>query len=100
MLMSGKEIQQKIAARPTTGDRNLNAFRAGLQLIPTVGAALDKLMFGVLDDLRSKRLEETLKEIGEKLEALGLESQVDENEDFGNLLQDVAPPLSRSCNED
>jgi hypothetical protein len=98
--MSGKEIQSKIAANPTIGDPDLNAPRARLQIIPSVGPALDKLMFGLMDDLRSKRFQATIKEIGEKVEALGLENQVDENEDFGNLVRDVAPPLSRSANED
>src|SRR5579885_1318772 len=98
--MRSQEIQKKFDSDLSAKDRNTNAFRAGLQLIPNVGGAIDRLMFGSLDDLRSKRMEDTLKEIGVKLEELGLDHYIDNNEDFGNLLQDVAPPLSRSSNED
>jgi hypothetical protein len=81
-------------------DRDLNAFRAGLSLIPSIGSAIEKLMFGAVDELRWRRFEQTLGEVGAKLELLDSSHRVEDNEDFANFLQDVAPPLSRSTNED
>jgi hypothetical protein len=98
--MPSNHIQKRIAQTPLPRERDLNAVRVAIQLIPSVGGALDRLIFGLLDDMRMRRFEETLKEIGERIEELGLDHHVDDNEDFGNLLQDIAPPLSRSSNED
>lgn len=74
-------------------------FSSILKGVPVVGNSLDHLIFGSLQELRLKRVEKTLKEMGEKIEALGSQHLIDDNEDFAKLLEDVIPKIGRSTRE-
>jgi hypothetical protein len=52
----------------TKRDHAINAFQAILLGIPGVGGSLDKLLFGAVQEKRSRRIEHTLNEIWNKLE--------------------------------
>jgi hypothetical protein len=98
--MSGDDSKPGQATQLPGRVRDRNALRAALQLIPSIGPAIDQLFFGLMEERASKRVEDTLREIGEKLDELKIGHQVEGNEEFGYFLRDVIPPLSRSTNED
>jgi hypothetical protein len=77
-----------------------NALQAALIAIPGVGGALERLLFGSLAELRMQRVEQTLGEVGQKLDELRAEIHVEGNEDFANLLEDLLPPLGRTTVEE
>lgn len=80
-------------------DHAVNATRAILKAVPWVGSSLEQFMFGPLTELRMRRIEKTLTEIGQTLKRENIPPSVD-NEDFANLLEVVAPALSKATNED
>jgi hypothetical protein len=77
-----------------------NALQAALIAVPGVGGALERLLFGSLAELRMRRVEQTLEEVGQKLDEIRAEIHVEENEDFANLLEDILPPLGRMTVEE
>jgi hypothetical protein len=83
----------------TLKDYSLYTFRAGLKLIPYIGDALEEFIFRPLAELRMRRIEATLAEIGQSLHDSG-ESPNVATEEFANLLEAIAPHLSRATNED
>lgn len=87
-------------SRLTIKDHTLNAFQASLLAIPVFGASLEKLLFGSLSDLRMRRVEDTLREVGIALQEMRAEVCIGGNEDFANLLEVVAPKLGRSISEE
>ena len=81
-------------------DYGINVIQASLLSIPIVGASLEMLVFGAIAELRMKRVEETLREVGFALQEMKAEAHVQNNEDFANLLEGVIPGLGRSCSEE
>jgi hypothetical protein len=77
----------------------INAFQAGLLAVPVVGSSLERLLFGTIAEMRSKRVLRTLEEICKKLEEKEAVSQVDDNEDLANFLEKVLPQTARATNE-
>lgn len=82
----------------TARERNVNAIRAAVKLLPSVGDAIDQLAFGPLDDLRLKRVESTLNEILAQVEELG--QRPTQTEEFANLFERTVPSIGRAVNED
>lgn len=80
-------------------DHAINAFQASLLAIPVVGSSLEKLLFGTLNEKRSRRVERTLEEIAKKVEELGAEPRIDENEDLANLLESLLPQTAKATSE-
>lgn len=74
------------------------AARGFFKAIPYIGSALDHFYSGPSQELKAKRVEKTLKEIGEKLNELG--KKIESIEEFTNLLESVAPDLCRATNEE
>ena len=74
--------------------------RAAVKLLPYVGSALDELLFGRLNDSRWARLEETLKELGEMMEARQIPPENALSEDFGGLLETTGPIIGRTTSEE
>jgi hypothetical protein len=95
--MDGNKNRDEIV---TNRDRDLNAIRAGLKLLPGVGEALDQLLFGKGEEARQRRLHSTLEEVVDKLKERGLNSEVEGNEDFATFFSAAAQPISRSTSED
>jgi hypothetical protein len=84
-VLTGKEIA-KIGAEGV------------LMAIPFVGPSLAHFVSAPLTELRQKRVEATLKEVAERLGKKKAKSMV--NEEFVNLLENVAPDLSRATDEE
>jgi hypothetical protein len=82
----------------TATERNQNAVRALLKLIPHVGEAADRLIFGTLDDLRYKRLEQTLSDVLWRLEQMG--ATPTQAEEFANLFERAKEKIARATSED
>ena len=85
--------------RLTRKDIAQNTAQSLLKAIPWVGEALSQFIFGPLADLRMKRVERTLAELGEAIHESGGKARVD-TEEFANLLEKVLPQVSRSVNEE
>lgn len=83
----------------TATDHMVNSIQACLLGIPVIGASLERLCFGGVAELRMKRVEKTLREIGETLKRMEATPTIEDNEDFANLLETVLPPLSRATTE-
>ena len=84
----------------STTDHVGNVIRAGIKGVPWIGSTLDQLLFGVGDELRWKRIESTLKELGEKMEERQIPPESILNSDFEDLLRRVSGELGQSTNED
>ena len=74
--------------------------RAVVKLLPYIGSALDELIFGGLDNSRWVRLETTLKELGEMMEARQIPPENAQSEDFGGLMEATGPAIGRTTSED
>ncbi len=81
-----------------TKGRVANVVHGVLKGVPYIGPPLEHFIFGSLQEIRMKRIEETLSEIAESLGDSGAESVT--NERFVTLLESVAPDLSRSIDEE
>jgi hypothetical protein len=81
-------------------DRNKNAVRAGLHLIPYIGQTLDRLIFGNLEELRWRRVEATLRELADTMKVRNIPAEAVATEHFVNLLEKIAPALGRATHED
>jgi hypothetical protein len=75
-----------------------NSLQCGLLSIPYIGASLERFLFGPALEKRWKRFEQTLTEIGLKLDDLHQTHGV-ETEEFVALLEHVGPSLGRSTAE-
>ena len=64
-----------------------------------VGSALDQFIYGPAQERRWRRLESTLTEVLEAVNAPGSRGRVD-TEEFVKMLEDVAKPIARATNED
>jgi hypothetical protein len=99
--MNDNQNQREII---TNRDRDLNAIRAGLKLIPVVGEALEQLYFEKGAEARQRRLDATLQEVLDQLKKQNLDGEaernVEGNEDFATFFSEAAQPISRSTNED
>lgn len=85
--------------RLTRKDIALNTAQSLLKVVPWVGEALSQFIFGPLADLRMKRVERTLAEVGNAIHSGGVTARVD-TEEFANLLEKVLPQVSRSVSEE
>ena len=81
----------------TVKDHAVNAARALLKGVPYVGDSLDQFIFGPLQERRMRRIEVTLSEVASALGPQG--SMLLVQEQFVNLLEAVAPSLSRTTDE-
>jgi hypothetical protein len=79
-------------------ERRQNLVRAFVKLIPYAGEAIDQLSFGALEELRQKRVEQTLSEILEMLHRQQREPA--RTEEMANLLERAIPKVARAANED
>lgn len=86
-------------ARLTTRDIALNIAQSLLKAVPWIGEALSQFIFGPLVELRMKRAERTLAELGEAIRDSGGRARVD-TEEFANLLEKVLPQIGRSIREE
>lgn len=86
------------SVRLTKDERNVNALRALAKLLPLVGDSLDQLAFGPIDELRAKRVEQTLVEIDLRLASLGQQSA--RAEELASLLEKNIPRIARATSED
>lgn len=93
--MQDKRKEIKLAAK----DHALTALQAGLLAIPVYGASLEKLLFGGAAEVRMRRVEETLAEVCEKLVEQGKAANIEGNEEFANLMEEVLPPLGKATIE-
>jgi hypothetical protein len=73
-----------------------NWARAGIKGIPYIGPSIDELMYGHLDEVRWRRLEDTLGQLADAMRSLGIPPDATSKEEFGRLLQDVAPAVAGS----
>lgn len=80
-------------------DHALNTFQAGLLAVPHVGSALEKLLFGAVQEKRLRRVEETLKEVGEKLAAAGIDPPIEGNESLADFMENVIPHAAKATGE-
>ncbi len=85
--------------RFTRKDIARNTAQSLLKAVPWIGEALSQFIFGSLEDLRMKRVERTLAEIGEAIHSGGVKARID-TEEFANLLEKVLPHVSRSVSEE
>ena len=76
-----------------------NWVRAGIKGIPYIGSSIDELMYGQLDEIRWRRLEDTLGELAEAMRSLGIPADETAKEEFGRLLEDVAPAVAGSTSQ-
>jgi hypothetical protein len=81
----------------TASERNMNAARALLRLIPSVGDSIDQLAFGALDELRQKRVEQMLEEILGRLDAIS--QPPSKAEEFANLFESALPQIARAVDD-
>ncbi len=79
----------------THGDLAQNTAQAILKAIPVIGESLSQFIFGPLQDIRWRRLEQTLGEIGKAVKEGG---RVD-SEEFIALLEQVGPRVARETSE-
>jgi hypothetical protein len=86
-------------ARLTLSEKARLIVQAGIIGIPVIGPSLEKLCFGGVEELRLRRVEATLREIGEALERDGKRHKIDDNEDFAGILESVLPRLGRATSE-
>lgn len=91
--------QSQISPNLSRNDHLVNAGQAIIKGIPYLGGSLEQFIFGPLNELRMRRFEYTLTEIAENLRERNCPIYV-ENEYFVNLLESIAPSLSRSLNEE
>lgn len=92
-----EQFQKEPSLKPL--DLSLNAFQAILKSIPYFGSSLEQFIFGPLNELRMRRIEATLREVAEILRQKEISNYYVDSEEFVNLLESVAPSLSRSTNE-
>ncbi|WP_165235857.1 hypothetical protein [Aquisphaera insulae] len=83
----------------TLKDHTVNALQASLLAIPIVGSSLEKLLFFSVNEKRSRRVEKTLQEIGQKVEEVKAKVCIKDNEDLANHIEKVLPQVSRANNE-
>lgn len=83
----------------TKGDLAVNAAHGLLKGLPFVGESLAQFIFGSLEEIRFRRLQNTLSEVVSILRENG-HNPILEREEFVNLLQDVAPEIARSVSEE
>jgi hypothetical protein len=76
-----------------------NWLRAGVKVIPYVGDALDELLYGRLEEARWNRLEYTLEALGSMMKERQIPPEEIKKEEFGRLLEGVAPHIARATNE-
>jgi len=88
-------FEPKLSAR----DYSANTMEALLKGIPYIGETLRQFIFGPAAERRMRRVERTLAEIGQRLEALGATSAVD-SEEFVGLLEISVPKIARAVSED
>ncbi len=98
--MSSEDEHAQLKPRLSPDDYATNAFQAMLKGIPVFGSSLEQFLFGPLQELRMRRIEATLHEIAVILHQKKIPPSAVETEEFANLLESVAPALSRSTNED
>jgi len=91
--------QSQISPNLSRNDHLVNASQAIIKGIPYLGGSLEQFIFGPLNKLRMRRMECTLKEIVKILHERNCPIYM-ENEYFVNLLESIAPSLSRSLNEE
>jgi hypothetical protein len=89
---TGREIAN---VNLTREDLTHNTMQAFLKAIPVIGESLNQFIYGAFADLRMKRMEQTLREIGEALRNGG---RVD-TEEFVNLLEKTLPIIPRAASE-
>jgi hypothetical protein len=82
----------------TAKNRAAVTFQALLKGIPYIGDTLEHFIFGPLAELRMKRIERTLTELGEAIRSEGSRARID-TEEFVNLFEKVLPQINRSVNE-
>ncbi len=98
--MSSGDEHPQLKPKLSPDDYATNAFQAMLKGIPILGSSLEQFLFGPLQELRMRRIEATLQEIAAILQQKNIPPSAVETEEFANLLESVAPALSRSTNED
>ena len=77
-----------------------NWARAAVKSIPYIGGSLDELIYGRGNEARWRRIESLLADLGRQMEALGIPPEAVEREEFGDLLEVVAPAARRTGSED
>lgn len=97
--MSDSNDSSTLPVQTETERIGTNWRRAAVKLLPHVGSALDELLFGRLNDSRWTRLETTLKELGEMMEARQIPPENALSEDFGGLLETTGPIIGRTTSE-
>jgi len=91
-------MSDKTGIKLDTKDKAVIAFQSALSAIPYVGGSLSHFIFGPLAELRLKRIEQTLIELAELVDEENRHKVA--TEQFANLLESVAPDLSRATNEE
>lgn len=97
--MAGTADDRPFVPAPLRGRIDPDYVRAVIKAVPYIGESLDFLLFERLNEDRFDRIERTLAEVGKRLEELDV-PQVSPAEEFGNLLEEIAPALTRAINED
>ena len=93
-----KDNTNEIAINRT--DYAQNVLRAAIKGLPWIGASLEQLAYGNVDERRWRRMERTLSEVGEEMKRRNIPPDFVLKEDFGQLLRQIASSASESTNED
>lgn len=83
----------------TKSEHTANFFQGMLIGIPHIGPSLEKIFFGGAQELRWKRLEQTLTEVAEALKERDATNGV-EKEEFIEFIEKVGPSISRETAEE
>lgn len=78
--------------------RDRNALRAFLKLLPNVGDAIDRMLFGLEDEKAQDRLQQTVDEVRAMLDEQG--KKVEDMEDWHRCILSGAPAIGTATNED
>jgi hypothetical protein len=71
-----------------------------LKGVPYIGETLRQFIFGPAAELRMRRVEQTLTEVAQRLEALGAAPTTVYSEEFVGLLEVSVPKIARAVSED
>jgi hypothetical protein len=94
-LQQGLHSEPRLSAR----DYTANTMEAILKGVPYIGEMLRQFIFGPGAERRMRRIERTLAEIGERLQATDALPTVN-SEEFVGLLEESLPKIARATSED
>ncbi len=80
-------------------DQAANVLQGVLKSVPYIGPAIEQFIYGPAVELRFRRIEQTLTEVAEALEA-GKQTPNVSSEEYASLLESVLPRVGRATNED